>query len=310
MEPGQSLSTLTGNLLAKLECCLSCSEFGAVLVQGDTTSAMVASLVAFYNRIPIGHIEAGLRTGNINSPFPEEFNRRTVALAANWHFAPTWRAAANLVREGLSDNIHIVGNSVIDAASMIAQKRTRHVDALYERFPFLADSTSRHVLVTAHRRENFGDGIHAICMSLSLLAERNQTMQFIFPVHPNPNVKVPIIKLLGDIPNIHIIDPLSYDEILHVMKHAFIVVTDSGGIQEEAPSFNLPIIVTRKDTERPEGVEAGCSVLAGISVDGIVGTFESIMNDPKRYSKMAMAENPYGDGRTSIRIVDIMCRDL
>lgn len=306
----QALATLTRNLFDALNPCFADGNYDAILVQGDTTTAMVAGLVAFYNRIPLGHIEAGLRTGDIASPFPEEMNRRIVSLATRWHFAPTAQAVENLLRESVLKHVYPVGNSVIDAALMIGEKENARTDDLQRAFPFLVDESIRHVLVTAHRRENFGAGLNEICSALRVLARRYPAIKFLFPVHPNPNIQGPIYEQLGDIDNIYLINPLSYDELFFVLKRAFLAVTDSGGIQEEAPAFDVPVIVMRESTERPEGVEAGCSILAGNSADNIISAFDALAEDEEHYAAMAAAPNPYGDGRTSQRIADILCEEL
>ncbi len=310
MSHDQSLAGLTGSLLKVLEPLFREGEFSAILVQGDTTSAMVAGLVAFYNQIPLGHIEAGLRTGNILSPFPEEMNRRIVSLATRWHFAPTALAADNLQQEKVTGQVHTVGNTVIDAALLIGSSQSRGTGELTRLYPFLVDSAARHVLVTAHRRENFGSGIRDICTALRSLANAFPAIQFIFPVHPNPNVCQPIHDALDTIENIHLLEPLSYDQLLFVMKRSFLVVTDSGGIQEEAPAFDVPVIVMRENTERPEGVDAGCSILAGTGADDIIAVFKELVEDRQQYAAMAAAVNPYGDGNSAERIARILRNNM
>jgi len=310
MSHDQSLAGLTQNLFEILEPLFREGNFAAIVVQGDTTSAMVAGLVAFYNQIPLGHIEAGLRTNNILSPFPEEMNRRIVSLATCWHFAPTALAADNLLREQVSGKVHTVGNTVIDAALLISSRDSSGTAALQRLFPFLEQDDQPHVLVTAHRRENFGTGIREICTALRKLATQHPTIHFVFPVHPNPNVQQPIHEQLGSINNIHLLEPLSYDQLLYVMKRALLVVTDSGGIQEEAPAFDVPVIVMRENTERPEGVDAGCSILAGTGAEKIVAVFNALLEDQQQYAAMAAAVNPYGQGNSAARIARILANEV
>jgi UDP-N-acetylglucosamine 2-epimerase len=310
MSHDQSLAGLTRSLLEVLEPLFREGDFAAILVQGDTTSAMAAGLVAFYNQIPLGHIEAGLRTNNILSPFPEEMNRRIVSLAARWHFAPTELAADNLLREQVSGKIFTVGNTVIDAALLIGSRVSSGTASLQQRLPFLDRKEQLHVLVTAHRRENFGTGIREICTALRKLAAQHPAIHFIFPVHPNPNVQQPIHEQLGSIDNIYLLEPLSYDQLLYVMKRALLVVTDSGGIQEEAPAFDVPVIVMRENTERPEGVDAGCSILAGTGVENIVAVFNDLIEEQQQYAAMAAAVNPYGQGNSAAQIARILADEV
>ncbi len=306
MQEGQTLVSLAGKLATSLAQYLSDNRPDIMLVQGDTTSAMMAGMFGFYSGIPVGHIEAGLRTGNMHAPFPEEFNRRVLTLAARWHFAPTKTAAENLLREGVQNDVHVVGNTVIDAALFMAKQETKKTNALKKQFPFLAETEKKLVLVTAHRRENFGDGMKAIAGATKTLAEARPDLHFIIPVHPNPNVRPVFTALLQNIKNIHLTEPMGYDEILFLIQKSAIILTDSGGIQEEAPAFNVPVLVLRNETERPEGILAGCSVLVGTDAERIQNNFFNIMNNPDVYKKMSAAPNPYGDGKASQRIADIL----
>lgn len=307
MQEGQTLITLVGKLSASLAEYLTTNRPDIILAQGDTTSAMMAGMFGFYAGIPVGHVEAGLRTGNLCAPFPEEFNRRVLTLAARWHFAPTKTAADNLRQEGVIDDVYIVGNTVIDAALFMASKETANTRALKQRFSFLRGNEKNAVLVTAHRRENFGDGIRSIAAAVKRLAATRPDLHFIIPVHPNPNVQPVFTATLQNITNVHLTDPMGYDEILYLMQRSAIILTDSGGIQEEAPSFNVPLLVLRNETERPEGIAAGCSILVGTHPETIEKQFLEIIQNPEIYQKMATTANPYGDGRASLRIADILC---
>ena len=272
--------------------------------------ALIAGTLGFYSNIPVGHVEAGLRTGNLHSPFPEEFNRRVLTLAARWHFAPTRAAAENLFAEHIHDNVHVVGNTVIDAALIVAKKETDNIRKLCARFPFLNAERKSTVLITTHRREHFGEGIKSIAEAIKALATQRPDLQFILPLHPNPNVRPVITAMLQKIKNIYLLDPLGYDEILFLIQKSIIILTDSGGIQEEAPAFHVPVLVLRNETERPEGIAAGCSLLVGTNPQTIQKHFAEIIDNPARYKKMATAPNPYGDGKASERIADILIESL
>lgn len=306
MQPGQTLVSLTSRLTKAFADYLIDHAFDILLVQGDTTSAMIAGMLGFYHRIPIGHIEAGLRTGNLHAPFPEEFNRRVLTLAAQWHFSPTIAAAGNLAKEGITRDVYVVGNTVIDAALMVARHETENTRTLRSRFPFLDAEEKNTVLVTAHRRENFGDGIRNIAAAVKDLSNQHKHLHFVVPVHPNPNVLPVMTSALEGHTNIHLTDPLGYDEILLLIQKSLIILTDSGGIQEEAPAFHVPVLVLRNETERPEGIEAGCSKLVGIDTEIIQKTFAQLLSDKAVYQKMAKAKNPYGDGESAQRIVNIL----
>ena len=305
MVKGQNLGSLFTRLSASLQQALNQRQFDAVLVQGDTTSAMIAASLAFYAKLPVAHVEAGLRTSNVHTPFPEEFNRRVISLAARWHFAPTDQARANLAKEDVCEHVYVVGNTVVDAALWVAGKETKRVRGLRQKLPFLGDGR-QHVLVTTHRRENFGAGLQQIAAALQELASRFSEISFVLPVHPNPMVREGLLHNLCDKSNVYLVEPLEYDELIFVLRTARAVLTDSGGIQEEAPIFNIPVLVMREETERPEGVRAGCTLLVGARANTIVDSLTRVLTDPTVYNSMANAPNPFGDGFASGRIADIL----
>lgn len=305
MAPGQDLTDITTRVLTGLRGVLTESRPELVLVHGDTTTTLATTLAAYYQRIPVGHVEAGLRTGNPYSPWPEEINRKVTGAVATHHFAPTPRARDNLLAERVDpDRIVVTGNTVIDALLDVVQ-RVRGDEALGEsmraRFPFL-DPARRLVLVTGHRRESFGGGFERICTGLARLADREDT-QVVYPVHLNPNVKEPVERNLGRHPNVELIAPLDYLPFVYLMDRASLIVTDSGGIQEEAPSLGKPVLVMRDSTERPEAVDAGTVELVGTDTDRIVDRATRLLDDPEAYAAMARAHNPYGDGRAAERIL-------
>lgn len=305
MRPGQDLTDITCSVLQGMRSVLRQWRPDLLLVHGDTTTTFAASLAAFYERIPIGHVEAGLRTGNLYSPWPEEANR-TLASALVWlHFAPTATARDNLLGEGVqASDVFVTGNTVIDA--LLAARAKIEADSrltrdLHERFSFI-DTRRRLVLVTGHRRENFGTGFESICAALGRLAER-EDVQIVYPVHLNPNVRAPVQRILGGADNVHLIEPQDYLPFIHLMDRAHVILTDSGGIQEEAPSLGKPVLVMRETTERPEAVEAGTVRLVGTAIDSICGNVTQLLDEPAEYRKMAYAHNPYGDGQACRRIV-------
>lgn len=312
MQPGQTLFDVTSRVLTGMGEVIDRAKPDIVLVQGDTTTAMAGALAAFYKRVPVGHIEAGLRSHDINSPFPEELNRRIAGDIATWHFAPTAEARANLVAEGKPvEQIFVTGNTVID--TLLHFSNRLDTDALLARelsarFPFL-DPNKRLILVTGHRRENFDGGIGRICSALKVLATRGD-VQVVYPVHPNPNVRDVVQEELGNLPNIHLIDPQDYLPFLYLQKRSYLVLTDSGGVQEEAPSLGKPVLVMRDNTERPEGVAAGTARLVGTDIDKILLNANRLLDDPAAYRGMAERHNPYGDGRASARIVEELARHV
>jgi UDP-N-acetylglucosamine 2-epimerase (non-hydrolysing) len=309
MKPGQSLSTLTASMLNGIEPVLEEFKPDVVLVHGDTTTCFTASLAAFYKKLPVAHVEAGLRTGNLSSPWPEEANRKLTASLATLHFAPTDTAKENLLREGVpGSNITVTGNTVIDAL-LFARGRLASaawaIECSEKWFPNLRENADL-VLITGHRRENFGDGFERICRAIRTLAVDLPEVDFLYPVHLNPNVHGPVNFLLGGLPNVHLVTPLEYLPFVYLMNRARLILTDSGGIQEEAPSLGKPVLVMRDTTERPEAVAAGTVRLVGTDTQQIVEGVQTILHDRLTYAKMTIASNPYGDGRASERIVDAL----
>lgn len=309
MTPRQTLSDLTTAILTGISPLLARLAPDIVLVHGDTVTTFATSLAAYFQRIPVGHIEAGLRTGNLYSPWPEEGNRHLTGVIATHHFAPTESARQNLLREGCDPHrITVTGNTVIDALLIARRKITENpclaadIDAELPSVP----AGSRIVLVTGHRRESFGAGFENICRALAEIAHRYPADHIIYPVHLNPVVQEPVRRLLGGIGNIHLIDPLGYLPFIHLMSRAHIVLTDSGGIQEEAPAMGKPVLVMRETTERPEAVDAGTVKLVGTSPDRIVGGIRALMDDPGTYQAMSQARNPYGDGHAASQIVEVL----
>ena len=311
MKPGQNLTDVTCNVLQGLVPVLAEFRPDIVLVHGDTTTTMAASLAAYYQKIVVGHVEAGLRTGNIYSPWPEEMNRRLASSIARYHFAPTDGACQNLLKEGVNrDSITVTGNTVIDALLTVVgkvQNDSAVQAAMAKRFSFLSN-TKRLVLVTGHRRENFGAGFEQICMALKELAEVHDDLEVIYPVHLNPNVQEPVERLLGSINSIHLIEPVDYLPFVYLMNRAYMIITDSGGVQEEAPSLGKPVLVMRETTERPEAVDAGTVILVGTDRQRIVSEASRLLSDIGAYKSMSLAHNPYGDGKAVERIVDFLVR--
>lgn len=307
MEPGQSLDRLTARLLTGIGDVLDAERPDRIIVQGDTATAMAGALAAYYRRIPVAHVEAGLRSGDIYQPWPEEVNRRIVAPIADLHFAPTETAAAALARENIdAAMIHVTGNTVIDALHATVARidadptLAAGLDAVEERF-----AGKRLILVTTHRRENFGDGMTSIARALARIAERPD-VAILFPMHPNPNVVAAMDTVLGDNPAIARIDPLDYPHFIRALGLAHIVLTDSGGVQEEAPALGKPVLVMRETTERPEGVAAGTARLIGADEDRIVSEIFTLLDDKQSWSRMARAHNPFGDGHAASRIARIV----
>lgn len=306
MQENQTLENVTAKIITGVGYVLSEYRPDRVLVHGDTTTALASALASYYKRIPVGHVEAGLRTGDIYSPWPEEINRKLVAGIADLHFAPTGRAKENLIREGVDrDRILVTGNTVVDAllyvSSMIREDKTLR-SRLDETFSYL-NKEKRLLLVTGHRRESFGRGFEEICIALSKLADRDD-IEIVYPVHLNPNVRKPVHSILGGRRNIHLIEPLDYLSFVHLMNHAYMILTDSGGIQEEAPSLGRPVLVMREKTERPEAVEAGTVALVGANSSRIVSAVNELLDNPDTYKRMSLNHNPYGDGNASKRIVE------
>lgn len=304
MTHNQTLSGLTAVLCTSLQQCFEENNYSMIMAQGDTTTAMVSSLVAYYNRIPVAHIEAGLRTYNKHSPFPEEINRQLIGRIADFHFAPTEVAKEKLMAE-MIPNVYVVGNTVIDSLLLCLEKVGKHIAAYELRFP-LIDGFEKLVLVTGHRRENFGDGFDQICSAVKQLADKYPGYLFYYPVHLNPNVKEKVYSMLAGLENVVLDNPLPYDELIFLMSRSFIILTDSGGIQEEAPSLNVPVLVMRDTTERPEGITNGCAKLVGANAEQIVSNFSLLAENHVLYNQMSEAVNPYGDGQSAKKIVEIL----
>ena len=306
MRPGQDLTDVTCNILQGLKSVLAEFRPDYVLVHGDTSTTLSATLAAYYQRIPVGHVEAGLRTGNIYSPWPEEGNRKLTGAIAGVHFAPTEGAKNNLLNEGCKANkIVVTGNTVIDALLEIKEKIEQSESLrnnLELTFPFL-DTRRRMVVITGHRRESFGGGFERICEAIAQLAAEFPDVQFLYPVHLNPNVQEPVGRLLEGLGNVILIEPQDYLPFVYLMYRAELILTDSGGIQEEAPSLGKPVLVMRETTERPEAVEAGTVKLVGTDVSAIVTNVSQLLTNSEEYKKMSYAHNPYGDGKASQRIV-------
>ncbi len=309
MRPGQDLFDVTSAVLLGMRDVLKEHSPDVVLVHGDTTTAYATATAAFYAGIPVGHVEAGLRTHNLLSPFPEEFNRQIISKIATWHFAPTDSSRQNLLAENVpTAKIVVTGNTVIDALFWVLKRidanpvrRNQIVDLLNQRLSF-SWNTARFVLITGHRRENFGDGFLSICEAIHDLALAHPNVHFVYPVHLNPNVQKPVYELLSGHANIHLIEPLEYEPFVFLLKHAYFVLTDSGGIQEEAPSLGKPVLVMREVTERPEAVKAGTVQLVGANAANIVEKVSTLLTDEDEYLKMSRAHNPYGDGTASEKI--------
>lgn len=315
MKPGQDLFDITSNVLLGLKEVFRKEKPDIVLVHGDTTTTLAASLAAYYCRLPLGHIEAGLRTGEKYAPFPEEINRRVTGVLTDIHFAPTETARNNLLAEGVSnDSIYVTGNTVLDALLTVAE-RIRNDSAIRfemeKRFSYL-DPAKRLILVTGHRRENFGDGFEYICRALAKIAELHQDVEILYPVHLNPNVQEPVNRILGGYKhtNVHLIEPVDYLPFVYLMDQSYLIITDSGGVQEEAPSLGKPVLVMRDTTERPEAVKAGTVKLVGTNTEMIFNEVSNLLNNPTAYRMMAQAHNPYGDGLSAGRIVAVLKQEL
>lgn len=308
MTPGQNLADLTARVLTGMAGVIEKHAPDLVLVHGDTSTTLATSLAAYYHRTPVGHVEAGLRTGNIYSPWPEEANRRLTAPLSTLHFAPTEQSRRNLLNEGVAEgSIHVTGNTVIDALFAVVNKIEADAalnSELALRFPFLVPD-KRLVLVTGHRRENFGEGFEQICHALKEIASRGD-VQVVYPVHLNPNVQGPVNRILGGAAGVHLIEPLDYLPFVYLMSRAHVIITDSGGIQEEAPSLGKPVLVMRDTTERPEAIEAGTVLLVGTDSQRIVQEANRLLDDERAYGAMSRAHNPYGDGLAASRIVEVV----
>lgn len=313
MKPGQDLYDVTANVLLDMKSVLAEFKPDVVLVHGDTTTTSSASLASFYQKIKVGHVEAGLRTGNIYSPFPEEVNRQITGVLANYHFAPTTTSRDNLLKENKNPNdIIVTGNTVIDAL-FLALEKIKNDKKLEEKIKnqifnlnYEIKDDRKIILVTGHRRENHGQGFINICEALNEIAIKNPDVDIVYPVHLNPNVQKPVKKILSDTSNVYLIDPLKYESFIYMMNKSYFIITDSGGVQEEAPSLGKPVLVMRDTTERPEAVEARTVKLVGTNRETIVTEAQKLIDDKSEYEKMTKAHNPYGDGKACERIVEFI----
>ena len=325
MTERQSLPNLAASVLLGVTGVMEKENPDLVFIQGDTTTTFAAALAAYYLKIPVAHIEAGLRTKNRYSPFPEEINRRLTSVMSDFHFAPTEGAKRNLIAEGFDkDSIFVTGNTVIDALMTVARGQSSEVGGqrsevrqkelnkyFQEKWNIVlpADTDkSKLILVTGHRRESFGEGFQRICKALRILAGNNHDIQIVYPVHLNPNVQEPVYSILGDVDNIHLITPLDYEPFVFLMSQSYLILTDSGGIQEEAPSLGVPVLVMRDTSERPEGIEAGSARLVGTNIETIVAETQKLLDSDDEYKRMSTVVNPYGDGKASKRIVRIISK--
>lgn len=304
MREGQSMAQISAGIFTHLDPVLDDFHPDWVLAVGDTTTVVTTSLLAFYRRIKFGHVEAGLRTHNKWHPFPEEINRRLATTLADLHFAPTEWSQENLLREGVDETcIVVTGNPVIDALKFVSQQEEpEEIKNLVRRL-----ENKKIILVTAHRRENFGESIENICQALKQLAARGDA-EIVYPVHLNPNIQEPVNRILKDVEHVTLLSPLDYLPLVHLMKRATLILTDSGGIQEEAPAFGVPVLVMRETTERPEGIEAGVLKLVGTEASHIIREAQRLLDEPMEYAKMAKASNPYGDGHAAERIVEVLLK--
>jgi len=312
MKPGQDLYDVTSNILLKIKPVLEGFNPDVILVHGDTATTFSASLAAYYQKIKTGHVEAGLRTGDLYSPWPEEGNRRLTGVLADYHFSPTSTSKNNLLNEGISkSSVFVTGNTVIDALQLVLNRIKNNEDLRLKIESAIFQSgfqelNSKFILVTGHRRENFGQGFLNICEALRVLARNNPDVNILYPVHLNPNVREPVSKILSSISNIKLVEPFQYEEFIYLMSKSYLILTDSGGIQEEAPSLGKPVLVMRDTTERPEAVEAGTVKLVGPNQDNIIKEVQKLLNDNSEYRKMSKAHNPYGDGNASEKILNVL----
>ncbi len=312
MKPGQDLYDITANVLLGMKSVLEDFKPDVILVHGDTTTTSSASVAAFYQKIKVGHVEAGLRTGDIYSPFPEEINRLMCSIIANYHFAPTTTSQNNLLKENKDPkNIIVTGNTVIDALFLALDKiennqelKSKIIESINSQYKLQDDK--KIILVTGHRRENHGQGFINICEALKEIAITNPDIDIVYPVHLNPNVQKPVKEILSNTSNVYLIDPLQYENFIYMMNKSYFIITDSGGVQEEAPSLGKPVLVMRDTTERPEAVEAGTVKLVGTNKDTIIKEAQKLLDDENEYNKMSKAHNPYGDGKACERIVEFI----
>ena len=301
MQPKQTLSQITVNILNKIESILEIEKPDLILVHGDTTTSFVVALAAFYQKIPVGHVEAGLRTYNKYLPYPEEMNRTLTSKIAELHFAPTERNKINLNRENIYNNIYVTGNTVIDSFKTTVDKKYVFEN---KKLANIMKTQRKRILITAHRRENWGEPLQNICNAIRELAKKYTEVDFIYPVHPNPTVSTVVKEILDGIENVYLLEPIDVEEMHNLLSRSFLVLTDSGGLQEEAPFFGIPVLVLRNETERPEAVEAGCVRVIGTEKKIIVAETEKLLNSADKYHQMAHSVSPYGDGNASRRIIN------
>jgi UDP-N-acetylglucosamine 2-epimerase (non-hydrolysing) len=319
MQPGQTLSDLTVRVLSAVSNWLGVHRPSAVLLQGDTTTVLASAMASFYQKIPFGHIEAGLRTGDMLSPFPEEMNRRLTSPIAKWHFCPTENSRVNLQREQIINDVYVTGNTVVDALLWTRKRLTEKKHSSSDVAGRLGISKSFHdrylashqrpwILVTGHRRESFGDGFERICESILSLAHEYQDLGVLYPVHLNPQVREPVNRILGAVANVELVEPAGYEDFVWLMDRSYFILSDSGGVQEEAPSLGKPVLVLREHTERPEGVTAGTCTLVGTDVERILAKARELLDDPEEYQRRSQLSNPYGDGTAALQIREILER--
>ena len=309
MEKDQDLFDITSKVILRLRHVLEECQPDVVIVQGDTSTAFLGALAAFYMKIPVGHVEAGLRTRDKYNPFPEELNRTFISSLTDFHFAPTEHAKRNLLDEQVpEERIFVTGNTVIDALMLTLNIQRTVKPVGQEKFSGV-DFSKRIVLVTGHRRESFGEGFRNICTALRTIAESHDDIEIVYPVHLNPNVRSTVMETLKDLPNIHLKEPMNYEEFVYLMDHCYLILTDSGGVQEEAPSIGKPVLVMRNTTERPEAIRAGTAILVGTETGAIVERTERLLNDEGAYKQMASIRNPYGDGKAAERIIEVLGRN-
>jgi UDP-N-acetylglucosamine 2-epimerase (non-hydrolysing) len=307
MRANQTLAGLTSRCVESIDEVLLKHTPDCAVAQGDTTTVMATALASFYRHVPFVHVEAGLRTGNLLAPWPEEMNRRVASIVTALHCAPTQRSADNLLREGVrEETVHVTGNTVIDALLWSVERERQHNADWEQQHPYMAES--RSVLITGHRRENFGGGFENICQAIETLAKKFGDVHFVYPVHLNPNVQGPVHKLLGELTNVHLIEPAPYPQFVWLMDRCTLILTDSGGVQEEAPSVKKPVLVMRETTERPEAMDAGAVELVGTDVIKIVDRVSGLLDNAEDYARHIIDENPYGDGQAAARIVKLMCQ--
>ena len=310
MEKTQNLHTISMKLLDNLKPILSKYKPQLIIVQGDTTTTLISALAGYYEKIRIAHIEAGLRSGNIYSPFPEEGNRKLTGQLADYHFAPTETARRHLLTEGITENVWVVGNTIVDAMMLCNKIIAAHATHDYYSFFKDVNFSKKIILVTSHRRESFGKPVQNICKAIGKISLKFPDIEIVIPLHLNPNIQTPYNELLNSIKNVHIIEPLPYPHFIWLMSKSYLILTDSGGVQEEAPSFGIPVLVLRKVTERVEGIDSGCAVLLGTEEKKIVDTVTNLLNNKSEYLKMTNISNPYGDGTSSKKIYSRLSMEL